>query len=105
MNTLSKLDNFFTGLLAGLITPAIFYALYWLIFHHQMSFPTRFTNYLAKGYLLSSVVQMCGLGDLILFYFSLSKKMNRFSKGIILSMVVYLVLIAYLVYFQETDLV
>ena len=61
----------------------------------------RFVHYLLNGQLLSNVIKLCGLGNLILFYFGLNKKIDRFSKGIIASVLVYVALVAYLMYFVE----
>lgn len=105
MNWLYKADNFFIGVLAGILFPGLIYIIYWLLFHHQISFPVRFTNYLLRGFLLSSVIKMCGLGDLILFYFGLTKKMDRFTKGIIASVLLYVGLIAYITYYHESQVI
>ncbi len=103
MNWLYKVDNFFVGLLVGLLFPGLIYFFYWLLFHHQISFPVRFTKYLMNGFLLSSVIKMCGLADLIVFYFGLTNKMDKFTKGIIFSVLLYVGLIAYITYYHESQ--
>jgi hypothetical protein len=55
------------------------------------------------GQLLSNVVKLCCLGNLLLFYFGLTKKIDGFTKGIITSVVLYVGLVAYISYFLETD--
>ncbi len=104
MTWIKKLDKTWIGFLTGLIFPAFVFMLYWLFFHHQIGFPKRFIRYLMTGQLLSNVIKMCGLGNLVLFYFGLSYKIDRFTKGIIFSVLVYVALIAYVTYYLEPQL-
>lgn len=99
----TKLDTFWKGLLIGVIFPMFVFFLYWLFFHNQLSFPRGFIRYLNGGSLLSSVIKMCGIGNLLLFYFGLTKKLDKFSKGIIVSVLVYVALVAYVSYFLEPE--
>jgi hypothetical protein len=101
MNNLKKLDNVWIGLLVGLLFPGLMFLLYWLFFHHQISFPYRFVRYLMAGYLLSNVIKICGLGNLLIFYFGLTYKLDKFSKGIVFSVLFYVALIAYVTYYHE----
>ena len=104
MDWKQKLDNFWMGLIIGLVFPGFFFVLYWLIFQHQLSFPRGFYRYLTGGYLLSNVIKLCGLGNLLLFYWGLTKKMDKFSKGIIVSVICYVGLVAYVSYYMEPEL-
>src|ERR1044072_5084602 len=104
MTWIKKLDKFWTGLLAGLLFPMLMFFFYWLFFHHGISFPQRFIHYLMTGHLLSNVIKICGLGNLLIFYFGLNKRLDSFSKGVILSIVVYIALIAYITYYYEPQL-
>ena len=104
MNWIQKADKWWVGLLVGIIFPAVMFMLYWLFFHHAISFPTRFTKYLMNGYLLSNVVKICGLGNLIIFYLALNYKIDKFNRGIILSVFLYVLLIAYITYYHEPEL-
>jgi hypothetical protein len=54
-----------------------------------------------NAHFLSNVIKLCGLGNLVLFYLGLNKKMDRFSKGIIASVIVYVALVAYVTYTFE----
>lgn len=99
-----KIDKWWAGLLIGLLFPVLVFFLYWLFFYSQLSFPMRFIHYLLNGYLLSNVIKLCGLGNLLLFYFALNKKMDKFSKGIILSILLYVALVAYVTYYHEPEL-
>jgi hypothetical protein len=104
MNWTQKLDGFWKGLLIGMIFPLLLFFFYWMFFHQQMSFPRGFLRYLMNGYLLSSVIKICGLGNLLLFYLGLRKKMDKFNKGIIVSVLFYVALVAYVTYFHEPEL-
>lgn len=100
MNT-QKLDNFWLGLVSGIVFPMVVFFLYWAFFHNQLGFPTRFYHYLRGGDLLSNVIKMCGLANLVLFYLALRNKMDRFNKGIVLSVFLYVLLVAYVTYYLE----
>ncbi len=97
-----RLNNFWIGLLVGLFFPMVMFFFYWMFFHHQIGFPRRFIRYLLNGYLLSNVIKVCGLGNLLLFYWGLRRKMDDFNKGIILSILFYIGLVAYVTYYLET---
>jgi hypothetical protein len=75
------------------------------LLHSQIDFPRGFIKYLMGGQLLSNVVKLCGLGNLLLFYFGLTKKIDGFTKGIITSVVLYVGLVAYISYFLESDFI
>jgi len=101
---IERLDNFFIGLLVGLLFPVFIFFCYWLFFHHQLSFPMRFIHSLMLGQMLSNVIKLCGLGNLLVFYFGLTYKIDKFTKGIMASVFVYLGLIAYISYYLEPEL-
>lgn len=105
MSWIQKLDFFWKGLVIGLLFPAFCFFCYWLFLHSQIDFPKGFVKYLMGGQLLSNVVKLCCLGNLLLFYFGLTKKMDGFTKGIITSVVLYVGLVAYISYFLETDFI
>lgn len=105
MDWVHKLDNFWKGLIIGLIFPCIVFFFYWMIFHSQLNFPNGFFRYLMNGQLLSNVIKICGLGNLLLFYFGITKRIDKFSKGIITSVVIYTALVAYVSYFLEPTII
>lgn len=100
-NWKDRANNFFVGFFTGVIFPGIVYVFYWLFTNHQLSFPVRFTHYLINGYMLSNVIKICGLGNLLLFYLGLNQELDRFNKGIVTSIVVYIGLVAYVTYYLE----
>jgi len=105
MNWLKRLDSVWIGILVGIIFPFLMFCLYWLFFHHQIDFPRRFIKYLMGGYLLSNVVKICALGNLLIFYGGLTYKLDKFSKGIVFSVLFYVLLIAYITYYHEPELI
>jgi hypothetical protein len=104
MNWRERFNNFWIGLAIGVLFPMVLFFIYWLYFHQQISFPTRFVHFLITGNMLSNVIKMCGLGDLLLFWIGLSNRMDRFSKGVILSVFLYIGLVAYVTYSLEIAL-
>ncbi len=105
MTWITKIDKLWIGLLVGLFFPFFMFTLYWLFFYHQINFPNRFVNYLIKGYMLSGVIKICGLGNLLIFYLSLNYKTDKFSKGVVISVLFYVALIAYVTYYYEPELI
>lgn len=105
MNWIDKLNSFWKGLAIGVFFPAFCFFCYWLFLHSQLNFPKGFVKYLMGGQLLSNVIKLCGLGNILLFYFGLTKKIDSFTKGIITSVVLYVALVAYVSYFLETDFI
>lgn len=105
MNWVKRIDNFWMGLLIGILFPGLLFTFYWLFFHHQLDFPRRFVRYLMMGHLLSNVIKICGLGNLALFYFGLQYKIDRFNKGVVVSVLFYILLIFYISYYHEPELI
>lgn len=97
------MDKFWKGLLIGILFPAFLFLLYWLFFHSQMNFPKGFVRYLMGGQLLSNIIKICGIGNLLLFYLGINKKMDKFAKGIIVSVLLYVALVAYVTYYLESS--
>lgn len=103
MEWVHKINSFWKGLLIGIIFPMIMFFFYWMIFQSQLNFPRGFTRYLMGGNLLSNVIKICALGNLLLFYFGLKQKIDKFSQGIVLSVLLYVALVAYVSYFLEPE--
>ncbi|MFN7912374.1 MAG: hypothetical protein ACK5QC_11120 [Bacteroidota bacterium] len=101
MNLKTKLDNVWIGLLIGIVFPMIIYFFIWMFTKSYISFPTRYTNYLINGQLLSGHIKMCGIANLALFYLGLRYKADRFTRGIIFALLVYVALVAYVTYYLE----
>lgn len=100
MNWIERLDSFWKGLLIGIFFPLIMYFFYWMFFHHQIPIVLHIRR-LVQFNLLSNVIKICGLGNLLLFYVGINKKMDHFSKGIIVSVFIYAALVAYVMYYLE----
>lgn len=104
MDWVHKLDNFWKGLIIGILFPCVMFFFYWMFFHSQLNFPRGFLRYLMNGNLLSNVIKVCGMGNLLLFYFGLTKKIDKFTKGIIASLLLYVGLVAYVTYYLEPEI-
>ena len=103
MNWIQKTDKFWIGLLTGIFFPAFIFTCYWLFAYHQISFPQRFIKYLMNGYLLSNVIKLCGLANLLIFYLGLTYKIDKFNKGVVISVLLYVALVAYICYYHEPE--
>lgn len=104
MSWLQKLDNYWKGLAIGILFPALCFFCYWLFFYSYMDFPVKFVKYLMFGQMLSNVIKICALGNLLIFYLFLNKRLNKGVKGIITSLLIYLALVFYISYFHEVAL-
>ena len=104
MSWTERLDSFWKGLAIGIFFPLLCFFCYWLFMHSYMSFPMRFIKYLMFGQMLSSTIKICALGNLLIFYLFLNKRMNRATKGIIVSVLIYVALVFYVMYFHEESL-
>lgn len=93
---LDKINKIWIGLILGIVFPAFCFLNYWLFFHSQISFPTRFISYLRNGNMLQEVAIMCVVANLLIFYFSLNKKIYEFARGIIIASFIYVGLVFYI---------
>jgi hypothetical protein len=99
-----RIDSFWKGFIIGLFFPIIIFIFYWLLTDHQISFPKRYVKYLINGGLLNNVIKICGIGNLLLFWLGLNKKLDGFNKGIIVSVLLYVALVGYVMYFVEPEI-
>lgn len=104
MSWTEKLDSFWKGLAIGILFPVLCFCCYWLFRYSYMDFPVRFIKYLMFGQMLSSTIKVCALGNLLIFYLFLNKQMNKASKGIIVSVLIYVALVFYVMYYHEHSL-
>jgi hypothetical protein len=95
-----KLNKLYIGLLAGLISPLFWYFLYWIFFQRNVQFDEGDIKYLTNMELMLNVFKICCGLNLIWFYLSLNRKMVAFSKGIIASVLIYALIIAYITFFK-----
>ncbi len=98
-----RFDKFWIGLMVGILFPCLVFFSYWLFRFSYIDFPIRFVKYLMNGQMLSATVKMCGLGNLLIFYLGLNKKMDNATKGIIVSVLGYVALVLYITYYYEED--
>jgi hypothetical protein len=101
MSWIYRLDSFWKGFAIGILFPVFCFFCYWLFRYSYMDFPVRFVKYLMFGQMLSSTIKVCALGNLMIFYFFLNKHMNKGTKGVIASVLIYVALVFYVMYFHE----
>jgi len=92
---LQKINNFYIGFLTGLAFPLFLYSFYWLFFQQNIELDETDLHYFTNRELSLNIFKMCCGGNLILFYLGLNRKLTPFTKGIIGSVVVYALIIAY----------
>lgn len=95
------LDSFWKGLLIGTLFPGLMFFFYWMFFQSQLNFPSGLVRFLVRGHMLSDVIKLCGIANLLLFYFGINQKIDKFSKGVIVSVLLYVALVAYLMFYVE----
>lgn len=104
MSWKEKLDSYWKGFAIGMLFPVFCFFCYWLFIYSYMDFPVKFVKYLMFGQMLSNTIKMCALGNLLIFYLFLNKHMNGAVKGIITSVLIYVALVFYVMYFHEVAL-
>ena len=95
-----KINKTWIGVVAGILLPLMCYSLYWIFFQRNVQIDENDIRYLINKELNVNVFKMCCGTDLILFYLGLNKKLTAFTKGIIASVVIYALVIAYLTFFS-----
>jgi hypothetical protein len=101
MSWKEKTDGFWQGFAIGILFPVLCFFCYWLFLYSYMDFPVRFVKYLMQGQMLSNAIKICALGNLLIFYLFLNQQMNKASKGVITSVIIYVGLVFYVMYFHE----
>ncbi|MFO0356982.1 MAG: hypothetical protein ACK50A_08510 [Sphingobacteriaceae bacterium] len=94
-----KLNKMWIGLLVGISFPLFCYSIYWLFFQRNVDIPEDDIRYLINKELMLNVFKICCGTDLLFFYLSLNRKMVAFAKGIIASVLIYALILAYLTFF------
>lgn len=96
-----SLDKTWIGGLLGLIFPFIVFA-----FYHQLKYGFmdiyKFINYLNIGKIFPSVLTLCVLANLILFYPFIVKEKYQGARGVILSTLLWGAFILFLKYHTDS---
>jgi hypothetical protein len=84
-----KLNNFILGIISGLLLPFLSIFLYWAFSFKFVNFIPQFFKLLILGRLLSSIISLCLIPSLGMFFIFLNKEYYKTTRGIILSTVFY----------------
>jgi len=95
----SRLNKLWVGLILGIMLPIFCFSVYWLFFQRDIHFSEDDIRYLVNKELMINVFKMCCGSNLILFYLGINKRMVNFAKGIIGSVLIYALILAYLTFF------
>ncbi len=96
-------DNFWIGLLIGIITPFFTFFLFWLFKYNYISFPSRFIWFLKLGAMWDGVIKLSTLSNVLPFYLFLNKYKNKAAAGIMTATMLYVFYIIYLMYFETNE--
>jgi hypothetical protein len=96
---IQQLNRFWVGSLIGLTFPLFCFSLYWLFFQRHVNIPQDDIRYLINKELMINVFKICCGTDLLFFYLGLNRKLVDFAKGIIASVLLYALVLAYLTFF------
>lgn len=91
-----QLNNFWLGLMGGLLVPVLSILGYWLWSYKYMKFYPQFFRFLMDGGVLSAVMSLCLIPNLGLFFLFLNSERYKTCRGIILTMLLYGFIIVYL---------
>ncbi len=97
---LSKLNKLWIGLIIGILFPMFWFSLYWLFFQRHVQIEETEIKYLMSAELMMNVSKICVATNLLLFKLSLNRKKDPIAKGIITSIVIYALLLAYITFFK-----
>ena len=93
--------NYWIGFIVGLISPFFILFCYWLYVYSYMSFIPDFLKYLSVGKILASVISLCVVPNLGIFFVLLNKERYKSAYGIIGATLLYALYIFYLKLFIE----
>jgi len=85
----TKLNNFILGVISGLVLPLISIFIYWFCSFKFVNFIPQFFKLLVLGRLLSSILSLCLIPNLGMFFIFINKEYYKTTRGIILSTVFY----------------
>lgn len=94
-----KYDRWYWGMLSGLIFPLFWYFLWWLFFVQPSVKPDE--QHIRYGFfreLNINILRICVGLNLILFYFFLNRNLYGLAKGIIVSVLLFVLIFLYLLY-------
>ena len=94
-------DKGWIGAIFGLITPFIAFMLYYRIYYDFMDI-YKFINYLKLGQVFSSVVSLCVLSNLIVFYPFLWKEKYYGGRGVLAATFIWGGIVVYIKYFTTS---
>ncbi len=93
-------DKGWLGGLLGLATPFVAFLIYYRIYYSFMSI-YKFIDYLKLGQIFPSVLSLCVLCNLIVFYPFLWKEKYFGARGVLASTFIWGGIIVYVKYFSE----
>ena len=87
----NKIDTIGNGLLAGVLTPLVILILFYLIRYSQITL-TEYLTQLWKLNLMFKILSLCGIANLLFFFWFFRKKMDKAARGVIMGTLFYALL-------------
>lgn len=96
---IQKSDRWYWGMITGILFPLFWYILWWLFFVQPSVKPDE--QHIRYGFfreLNMNILRICVGLNLILFYFFLNRNLYGLAKGIIISVLLFVLIFLYLLY-------
>lgn len=93
-------DKFWIGTVAGLVSPLLAFTLYYLVNYRYMPWG-RFIAFLRLGDTYTSIVTLCLLSNLAVFYLFIWKKKYQGARGVLGVTFIWAAFIMYLKFFTH----
>ncbi|MGB3948594.1 MAG: hypothetical protein WBM13_11465 [Bacteroidia bacterium] len=94
------LDKFWTGVICGLLAPALTFVSYYLINFKNMPVH-RFIAHLQFGKTYTSIVTLCLLANLGVFYLFIWREKYNAARGVLGATFIWAAFVMYLKFFTE----
>lgn len=96
------LDKLWIGFFAGLLAPVLTFVFYYLINYRNMPV-YRFINYLKLGDTYTSIITLCLLANLGVFYLFIWKNKYKGARGVLGATFIWAAVIMYLKFFTNHE--
>ena len=90
-----KFDATWIGVIAGLFSPLIALFIFYLVKYSHLSFAQFFKDILLGYGVLTSVISLCVIVNLLVFFIFLWTNRNRSARGVLLATFIYAGFVVY----------
>lgn len=90
-----KYDSQVLGLVLGLLTPAVFFIIYYFVRFHYMSIFAYF-RYMKLGGIFTPTLSLCVVPNLLVFFIFIWTKRDKSARGVLLATFLYAIAVGIL---------